>query len=70
MLWETRAYLFRQGIESPAYDKYVRIINDTLLDFSKRINLSLEKHMTAFHREALDEFLIKKVECIKKCGAI
>jgi hypothetical protein len=25
VLWETRAYLFRQGIESPAYDKYVHI---------------------------------------------
>ena len=61
VLWETRAYLFRQGIESPAYDKYVRIINDTLLAFSKRINLSLEKHMTAWHRETLDEFLVKKV---------
>ena len=61
VLWETRAYLFRQGIESPAYDKYVRIIGDTLLAFSKRINLSLEKHLTAFHRETLDEFLIKKV---------
>ncbi len=61
VLWETRAYLFRQGIESPAYDKYVRIISDVLLAFSKRINLSLEKHLTALHREALDEFLVKKV---------
>ena len=42
VLWETRAYLFRQGTESLAYDKYVRIINDTLLAFSKRINISLE----------------------------
>jgi 3-dehydroquinate synthase class II len=29
--------------------------------FSKRINLSLEKHMTAYHRQVLDEFLAKKV---------
>jgi hypothetical protein len=61
VLWETRAYFFRQGIESPAYDKYVRTIGDALLAFSKRINLSLEKHMTAFHRQVLDEFLAKKV---------
>ena len=61
VLWETRAYLFRQGIESPAYDKYVRIINDTLLAFSKRINLSLEKYLTTSHRQTLDEFLVKKV---------
>jgi TnpA family transposase len=61
VLWETRAYLFRQGIESPAYDKYLKTINEALLSFSKRINISLEKHMTAYHRQALDEFLVKKV---------
>ena len=61
VLWETRAYLFRQGIESPAYDKYLRIINEALLTVSKRINLSLEKHMTAAHRQVLGEFLVKKV---------
>jgi hypothetical protein len=61
VLWETRAYLFRQGIESPAYDKYLKTINEALLTFSKRINLSLEKYMTAFHRQVLDEFLAKKV---------
>ena len=61
VLWETRSYLFRQGIESPAYDKYLRIINEALLTVSKRINLSLEKHMTAAHRQVLDEFLVKKV---------
>ena len=61
VLWETRAYLFRQGIESPAYDKYLKTINEALLAFSKRINLSLEKHLTAYHRQTLDEFLIKKI---------
>jgi hypothetical protein len=61
VLWETRAYLFRQGIESPAYDKYLKIINEALLVVSKRINISLEKYLTASHRQALDEFLIKKV---------
>ena len=61
VLWETRAYLFRQGIESPAYDKYLKTINEALLAFSKRINLSLEKHLTDYHRQTLDEFLIKKV---------
>jgi TnpA family transposase len=60
-LWETRAYLFRQGIESPAYDKYLKTINEALLVVSKRINLSLEKYLTASHRHALDEFLVKKV---------
>ena len=61
VLWETRAYPFRQGIESPAYDKYLRIINEALLTVSKRINLSLEKNMTATHRQVLDKFLVKKV---------
>ena len=61
VLWETRAYLFRQGIESPAYDKYLKTINEALLVVSKRINLSLEKYLTASHRQALDEFLVKKV---------
>jgi hypothetical protein len=65
MLWETRAYLFRQGIESPEYNKYIRIFNDTLLAFSKPINLSFEKHLTASYRQTLDEFLVKKFAYIK-----
>lgn len=61
VLWESRAYLFRQGIESPAYDKYLRIINEALLSFSKGINGLLEKHLTNSHRQILDEFLFKQV---------
>lgn len=60
VLWEARAYLFRQGIESPAYDKYLKVIHESLIALSKRINESLEKHLTTSNRETLDEFLYKK----------
>ena len=60
VLWETRAYLYRQGIEAPAYDKYVRVISETLIVQSKRINETLEKYLTDAHRLVLDKFLAKK----------
>jgi len=60
ILWETRAYLYRQGIEAPAYDKYVRVISATLIAQSKRINETLETYLTDVHRHVLDKFLSKK----------
>ncbi len=60
ILWETRAYLYRQGIEAPAYDKYVIVISATLIAQSKRINETLETYLTDVHRHVLDKFLSKK----------
>ena len=60
ILWETKAYLFRQKMEAPAYDKYLRIINGSMLLMTKRINQSLEKCLSVQHRRVLDEFLFRK----------
>ena len=60
VLWETKAYLFRQGIEAPAYDTYLKAINDALLGLDQHINDSLKKYLNKEHRDILDEFLSKK----------
>jgi len=46
ILWEIKSYLFRQRIEAPAYDTYLKSINFALLKASKRIHQSLEKHLS------------------------
>jgi hypothetical protein len=59
ILYQTQEYLFRQGMEAPAYDKYRKVITQALLSSSKRINQSLEKYLTAECQLVLDEFLGK-----------
>lgn len=60
VLWESKAYLFRQGMEAPAYDKYLRTINEALITMSKRINELLVQSLRSEHLKVLDEFLLKK----------
>lgn len=59
ILWETKAYLFRQKMEAPAYNKYLRTINESMLSMSKHTNELLEKCLSDRHRKILDEFLFK-----------
>ncbi len=47
-------------MESPAYDKYLRVINETLLSAGKQLSESLAAHLTGEHKAVLDEFLDKK----------
>ncbi len=60
ILWETRSYLFRQKIEAPAYDKYLRNIGDAMTLMGKRVNETLKRYLTSEHCKVLDEFLVKK----------
>jgi TnpA family transposase len=61
ILWEIREYLFRQRIEAPAYDTYLRTITQALLEASKRISQSLETHLTLEHQQTLGAFLDKTI---------
>lgn len=38
VLFEIQAYLFRTRMEAPAYDKYLRVINDIMLEVGKGIS--------------------------------
>jgi len=60
ILFETQSWLFRNRMQAPAYDKYLRIINDTMLQVGKRISQSMDQHLTEEHRQVLDEFLAQK----------
>jgi TnpA family transposase len=60
ILWETRSYLFRQKIEAPAYDKYLRNIGDAMTMMGKRVNETLKMYLKSEHCKVLDEFLVKK----------
>jgi hypothetical protein len=60
VLFEAQSYLFRARMESPAYDKYLRIINETLLSVGKQLSGSLAAHLTPEHKAVLDKFLEKK----------
>ena len=60
VLYQTQEYLFRQGMEAPAYDKYRKVITQALLSSSKCINQSLEMYLTAEYQLVLDEFLDKE----------
>jgi TnpA family transposase len=60
VLWETKEYLFRQGFEAPAYDKYMRCIQESLSNLSKRTNQSLEKYLSPVSKAVLDEFMTNK----------
>ena len=60
ILFEMQSYLFRTRMEAPAYDKYLKIINETMLLVGKRLSESLAQHLSGEHRAVLDEFLIQK----------
>lgn len=59
VLFEAQSFLFRTRMESPAYDKYLRVINETLLSAGKQLSESLAAHLTGEHKAVLDEFLEK-----------
>lgn len=60
VLFETQSYLFRARMESPAYDKYLRVINETLVSAGKQLSQALATHLTQEHKAVLDEFLERK----------
>ncbi len=60
VLFEAQSFLFRSRMESPAYDKYLRVINETLLSAGKQLSETLAAHLTGEHKAVLDEFLDKK----------
>jgi hypothetical protein len=57
VLFEIQAYLFRARMEAPAYDKYLRIINEIMLEVGKDISRALQDQLNDGHRKILDEFL-------------
>jgi hypothetical protein len=61
ILREIKAYLFRQRIEGPAYDTYLKVITLALLEASKQMNQLLETHLTNQHCQILDTFLEKTI---------
>jgi TnpA family transposase len=60
VLFEIQAYLFRTRMEAPAYDKYLRVINEIMLEVGKDISKALLVQLNDGHRKILDEFLSKK----------
>lgn len=60
VLFEIQAYLFRARMEAPAYDKYLRIINEIMLEVGKDISKALLDQLNDGHRKILDEFLSQK----------
>jgi|GEM_PF-1129721 TnpA family transposase len=60
VLFEIRAYLFRIRMEAPAYDKYLRTINEIMLEVGKDISRALQDQLNDGHQKILDEFLSQK----------
>ena len=65
VLFEIQAYLFRARLEAPAYNKYLRIINEIMLEVGKDISRALQDQLNDGHRKILDEFLSQKAAHLK-----
>jgi TnpA family transposase len=59
VLFEIQSFLYRTRMEAPAYDKYLKSINQALLEVGRDISRLLEQQLNGDHKEILDGFLEK-----------